>query len=224
MSSPHHNQIRVMLVDDQSLLRVGLKTILDVEDDLTVVAEAASGTEALALLDGARPDVVLMDVQMPGMDGIEATSRITQRAEHPAVVILTTFHREDYLFGALRAGAVGFVLKTAPPEQIAEAVRMAAAGNAMLSPELTKRVIEAAIGQGHVSSDPQAGQLLASLTDRERDVLKLTCTGSSNAEIGAELFIGEATVRTHLTSVFAKLGVNNRVNAVVWAYRNGFIE
>jgi DNA-binding NarL/FixJ family response regulator len=224
MTEPHLAKIRVMLVDDQSLLRVGLKTILNVEDDMTVVAEASSGSEAIALLDGARPDVILMDIQMPGMDGIEATSLITQRADHPAVVILTTFHREDYLFGALRAGAVGFVLKTSPPERITDAIRTAAAGNAMLAPELTMQVITAAVRNGQASADPQAAQLFALLTEREREVLNLTGKGSTNAEIGAALYIGEATVRTHLTSVFSKLGVNNRVNAVVWAYRNGFIE
>jgi DNA-binding NarL/FixJ family response regulator len=215
--------IRVMLVDDQSLLRVGLRTILDFENDLTVVAEAGSGDEALALAPAARPDVVLMDIQMPGMDGIETTRRLVAVPPHPAVVMLTTFHREDYLFGALGAGAVGFLLKTSPPERIVEAVRTAASGNALLSPETTLQVINAAVRRGRSVADPVATELIARLTDREREVLELMAAGDANSEIAAKLFIGEATVRTHVGSIFAKLGVANRVNAVVWAYRNGIV-
>jgi DNA-binding NarL/FixJ family response regulator len=216
--------IRVMLVDDQSLLRVGLRTIIDTDDRMTVVAEAGNGDEAIAIFPGARPDVILMDIQMPGMDGIAATERITSQRDHPAVVMLTTFQRDDYLFGALRAGAIGFLLKTSPTELILEAIATAASGNALLSPDVTRRVIEAA-----VSGEPKAERALgddplALLTDREREVLMLVAEGASNNDIAARLFIGEATVRTHLSSLFVKLGVPNRVHAVIWAYRNGVVE
>lgn len=210
-----------MLVDDQSLLRVGLRTIIEAEDDIVVVAEAATGDDAVAHAPGARPDVILMDIQMPGMDGIEATRRISAMDPAPAIVMLTTFHREDYLFGALRAGAIGFLLKTSPPERIVDAIRTAADGKALLAPETTLQVIHAAIRQGHAARDPEATTLLARLTDRERDVLLLMADGDGNQEIAAALFIGEATVRTHISSLFAKLGVTSRVQAVVWAHRNG---
>jgi DNA-binding NarL/FixJ family response regulator len=213
--------IRVMLVDDQALLRVGLKTIIDTEDGMGVVAEAASGDEAVALYVGARPDVILMDIQMPAMDGIAATAKITAAENAPAIVMLTTFQRDDYLFGALRAGAIGFLLKTAPPELITEAIRTAASGNGMLAPELTRQVISAAV-KG-TPRDVAAVEMVSKLTDREREVLMLVATGASNAEIAESLFLGEATVRTHLSSLFAKLGVVNRVNAAIWAYRNGLI-
>jgi DNA-binding NarL/FixJ family response regulator len=212
-------KIRVMLVDDQVLLRLGLRTILETEDDITIVAEANSGDEALAILEGAAPDVILMDIQMPGIDGIATTARITAAEQHPAVVMLTTFHREDYLFAALRAGAVGFLLKSSPAERMSDAIRTAASGKALLDPDLTRQVIEAAVRQG--PAEPKATALLATLTDREREVLAALAQGASNADLAAQLFIGETTVRTHLSSLFLKLGVANRVNAVIWAYRNG---
>lgn len=212
-------KIRVMLVDDQVLLRLGLRTILETEDDITIVAEASSGDETLAILEGAAPDVILMDIQMPGIDGIATTARITASEQHPAVVMLTTFHREDYLFAALRAGAVGFLLKSSPAERMSDAIRTAASGKALLDPDLTRQVIEAAVRQG--PAEPEATALLATLTDREREVLAALAQGASNADLAAQLFIGETTVRTHLSSLFLKLGVANRVNAVIWAYRNG---
>jgi DNA-binding NarL/FixJ family response regulator len=216
--------IRVMLVDDQSLLRVGLRTIIDTDDRMTVVAEAGNGNEAIMLLEGARPDVILMDVQMPVMDGIEATTKITERPDHPAIIVLTTFNRDDYLFGALRAGAVGFLLKTSPTELILEAIVTAATGNALLSPDVTRRVIEAAVRAEPAGERPStADDPMAQLTDRERDVLLLVAEGLSNNDIAARLYIGEATVRTHLSSMFAKLAVTNRVHAVIWAYRNGVV-
>jgi DNA-binding NarL/FixJ family response regulator len=215
-------KIRVMLVDDQVLLRLGLRTILEAEDDIVVVAEASSGDEAFALAEGARPDVILMDIQMPGSDGIDATSRISAFANAPAIVMLTTFNREDYLFSALRAGAVGFLLKTSPADRIVDAVRTAASGNGLIAPELTKQVIHAVTKQA--ATDPAATQSMASLTDRERDVLRLVAKGMSNQEIANDLIIGEATVRTHLSSLFVKLGVANRVHAVIWAFRNGMVE
>lgn len=216
-------KIRVMLVDDQSLLRVGLRTIIDTDDRMSVVAEAGSGDEALAIIEGARPDVVLMDVQMAGMDGITATGHISQLDSSPAVVMLTTFNRDDYLFGALRAGAVGFLLKTSPSELILDAIATAANGNALLSPDVTRRVIEAAV-KSEPNVSPTGADPLDVLTDRERDVLMLVAEGASNNDIAARLYIGEATVRTHLSSLFAKLGVANRVHAVIWAYRNGVVQ
>ena len=220
--SPPPERIRVMLVDDQSLLRVGLRTIIDTDERMTVVAEAGRGDEAVALIESARPDVVLMDIQMPGMDGIAATELITRVQPHPAVVMLTTFDRDDYLFGALRAGAVGFLLKTSPPEMVFDAIATAAMGNALLSPDVTRRVIEAAVRAGPTVA-PSSVDPLAVLTMRERDVLMLVAEGASNNAIGARLYIGEATVRTHLSSMFVKLGVANRVHAVIWAYRNGVV-
>jgi DNA-binding NarL/FixJ family response regulator len=214
--------IRVMLVDDQVLLRVGLKTIIDTEPGMSVVAEASSGDEAIAVYPGARPDVILMDIQMAGMDGIATTAKITSQENPPAIVMLTTFQRDDYLFGALRAGAVGFLLKTSPPEMIADAIRMASAGNGLLAPELTRSVISAAVKGGPREANAADG-IADKLTDREREILLQIATGASNAEIAETLFIGEATVRTHLSSLFAKLGVVNRVNAAIWAYRNGLV-
>ncbi len=213
--------IRVMLVDDQPLLRVGLRTILETDDRLTVVAEASTGDEAIARVEGAQPDVILMDIQMPGTDGIEATRQITSTEGHPAIVMLTTFQRDDYLFGALRAGAIGFLLKTSSAELIIDAVVTASLGNALLAPDVTRRVIEAAVKSEPKTSRPTGDDPLSPLTEREREVLLLTAEGCSNNEISARLFIGEATVRTHLSSVFSKLGVANRVHAVIWAYQNG---
>jgi DNA-binding NarL/FixJ family response regulator len=214
--------IRVMLVDDQVLLRVGLKTIIDTEPGMSVVAEAASGDEAMAIYPGARPDVILMDIQMAGMDGIATTAKIVAAPNPPAIVMLTTFHRDDYLFGALRAGAVGFLLKTSPPELIAEAIRTAAEGNGLLAPELTRQVITAAV-KGGPREQTASDALAEKLTDREREILMQIATGASNAEIAETLYIGEATVRTHLSSLFAKLGVVNRVNAAIWAFRHGLV-
>jgi DNA-binding NarL/FixJ family response regulator len=214
--------IRVMLVDDQALLRVGLKTIIDTEQGMGVVAEASTGDEAIATYVGARPDVILMDIQMPGMDGIAATANIVAKPDAPAIVMLTTFQRDDYLFGALRAGAVGFLLKTSPPELIADAIRTAASGNGLLAPELTRQVISAAVKGSPLSAPPD--DALGRLTDRECEILVEIAKGSSNAEIAETLFIGEATVRTHVSSLFVKLGVANRVNAAIWAYRHGLVR
>jgi DNA-binding NarL/FixJ family response regulator len=218
---------RVLLVDDQALVRSGFRMILSVEPDLEVVGEAADGAEAVRVARAERPDVILMDVQMPGTDGIEATRQVV--AEDLAkVVILTTFDRDDYLFDALDAGASGFLLKNAEPEALVDAVRAVAGGHALLAPEVTKRVIarmtagdarEAAAQQAQPAPPPG----LDLLTEREREVLVLVAEGLSNAEVAARLVVGEATVKTHVSNVLAKLHLRDRVQAVVWAHRAGLI-
>lgn len=220
-------RIRVLLVDDQLLLLSGLALILSTEDDIEVVGQATDGRQAVAAVARLRPDVVLMDVQMPVLDGIEATREIVA-AQDAKVVILTTFDRDDYLFDALRAGASGFLLKNADPDDLVEAVRAAAGGHALLAPEVTRRVIERAAaaqaaGEGSEPAPHVAAQL-ALLTDREREVLELLATGLSNAEIAATLVVGEATVKTHVSNVLSKLHLRDRVQAVVLAHRQGIVR
>ena len=232
MSTSTTGPLRVMLVDDQHLVRSGFALMLSVEPDLEVVAEAADGAQAVEEARRTRPDVVLMDVQMPVMDGIEATRRLV-REDLGRVVILTTFDRDDYLFDALRAGATGFLLKNAAPEQLVEAVRAAGNGQALLAPEVTLRVIERMTALADVpaptGAPPSPARVtrhdaaLARLTDREREVLVLLGRGRSNAEIAGELYLGEATVKTHVSNVLAKLGVRDRVQAVVVAHEAGLI-
>lgn len=209
---------RVLLVDDQALVRTGFRVILDAQPDLEVVGEAGDGEEGIALAASLAPDVVCMDVQMPGLDGLEATRRIAAASDAPAVLVLTTFDRDDYLFQALEAGASGFLLKTASPEQLVEAVRVLAAGDALLSPAVTRRVIQRFGADAAAAPDP----VLDSLTDREADVFRLLAEGLSNAEIAGRLYVGEATVKTHVSNILLKLGVRDRVQAVVHAYRSGF--
>jgi DNA-binding NarL/FixJ family response regulator len=221
--------IRVMLVDDQPMMRAGLRMVLESEDGIVVVAEAGSGGEALALVEGARPDVILMDVQMPGMDGLVATKEILRLAQGSAetvlnnlrIVILTTFDRDDYLFEALRVGASGFLLKNSPPEELITAVQVVAAGDALLAPAVTSRVIAAA---AHGAALIHEAGRLPDLTDRESDVLRLLAKGLSNQEIAAALYVGEATVKTHVSNLLVKLGVRDRVQAVVWAYEQGYVR
>lgn len=213
-------RIRVLLADDQALMRAGFRMILAGEPDLEVVGEAADGAQAIALTAQHHPDVVLMDVQMPGTDGLAATGRIT--AESPcAVIILSTFDREDYLFAALQAGACGFLLKNASPEDLVQAVRIVARGDAMLAPELTRRLLDRFTGR---AGPVQRPDLLDRLTDREGDVLRLLATGASNAEIAAQLYVGEATVKTHVSRILAKLGLRDRIQAVVFAYETGVVR
>jgi DNA-binding NarL/FixJ family response regulator len=211
-----------MLVDDQPMMRAGLRLVLESVDGITIVAEAGNGEQALSLLPGARPDVVLMDVQMPIMDGLVATARIVADPTLSAkVVILTTFDRDDYLFEALAVGASGFLLKNAPPEDLVDAVRVVAAGDALLAPAVTRRVIEAA-ANGRPAKPNDA--VAKTLTERESDVLRLLATGLSNSEMAERLFLGEATVKTHVSNVLVKLGVRDRVQAVVWAYEHGYVR
>lgn len=220
-------RLRVLLVDDQPLLLQGFSMILSTEPDVEVVGRAGNGLEAIASVAAQRPDVVLMDVQMPVLDGIEATRRIV--AEHPEVkvVILTTFDRDDYLFDALEAGASGFLLKNAEADDLVDAVRAAADGHALLAPEVTMRVIDRmttgprADGTG---AAPDPATALPQLTDREREVLRMMARGLSNAEIAAEAFVSEATVKTHVSNVLAKLLVRDRVQAVVAAYEAGLVR
>lgn len=219
MSDP----IRVLIVDDHATLRVGFRTILDSQPDITVVGEAATGAEAVAAASALRPAVITMDVQMPDMDGIEATRRIVaEREVTAAIAIVTTFDRDDYLFAALDAGASGFLLKNGTPEDLLTAVRVLAAGDGMLAPEVTRRVV-----QRYASTAPQAPStargvaLVEPLTDREAEVLALVAEAMSNAEIATRLFIGEATVKTHVSRILQKLGARDRVQAVVLALRHG---
>jgi DNA-binding NarL/FixJ family response regulator len=218
---------RVVLVDDQQLVRSGFRMILSVEPDLEVVGEAADGSEAVRVARELRPDVILMDVQMPGTDGIAATREVVAE-DLGRVVILTTFDRDDYLFAALEAGASGFLLKNADPDTLVEAVRAVAGGHALLAPEVTRRVIERMTAGGHDDSPATSGSAAAVpgldlLTDREREVLVLVGQGLSNAEIAGRLVLGEATVKTHVSNVLAKLQVRDRVQAVVLAHRAGLI-
>lgn len=214
--------ITVVLVDDQALVRTGFRMILEAEDDIEVRGEAGDGDEAVTVIRQLRPQVVLMDVQMPRLDGLEATRRVVADPALPSrVVILTTFERDDYIFESLRAGASGFLLKNAPPEELVRAVRVVAAGDALLSPSVTRRVIgDLAVRPSPSAPDPA----LARLTAREREVLILLATGLSNAELAAQLYLGEGTVKTHVSSVLAKLGLRDRAQAVVFAYESGLVE
>ena len=226
MSEP----LRVVLVDDHAMVRSGFAMVLSVEDDVVVVGEAADGEQALAVARATRPDVILMDVQMPRMDGIEATRHVVAEGLGH-VVIVTTFDRDDYLFAALEAGASGFLLKNAGPEQLLEAVRAAGHGHALLSPEVTRRVIGRMVGGEDDPDDrgaavrrtPPERPELQHLTAREREVLVMLGRGLSNAEIAAAMVLGEATVKTHVSNVLAKLHLRDRVQAVVFAYEAGLI-
>jgi DNA-binding NarL/FixJ family response regulator len=214
--------IRVLVADDHHLARSGLRAMLDVHDDLDVVGEAEDGLAAIAAVDDLSPDVVVMDIRMPRLDGIEATRRLRARPDAPQVLVLTTFDLDDYVYEALRAGAGGFLLKDAPPSQLAEAVRTVAAGDSLLAPAVTRRLVERFVR----TPGPTAQQRLDldRLTDREREVLLLVARGLSNAEIAAELFLSEATVKTHVTRMLTKLGLRDRVQAVVLAYETGLVE
>ena len=214
--------IRVLVVDDQELVRSGFCVILDAADGITVVGEAANGEAAVSQVAAHEPDVVLMDIRMPGMDGLEATRLITGGAPAaPKVVMLTTFDLDDYVYEALRAGASGFLLKDSPRHDLIAAVRAAAAGDALLAPSVTRRLIEA-FARRPPETSPSPSQL-ASLTAREREVLLLLARGRSNSEIAAKLFVSEATVKTHVGNLLAKLGLRDRVQAVILAYETGIV-
>jgi DNA-binding NarL/FixJ family response regulator len=215
--------IGVVIADDQGLVRGGLRMILDVQADIEVLAEAGDGREAIDAARRHRPDVVLMDIRMPGLDGIEATRRLAEQApDGPRVLMLTTFDLDEHIYDALRAGASGFMLKNAPPEQLVNAVRAIAHGDALLGPAITRRLIE------HYVESPRTGtgppDALGELTDRELDVLRLLARGCSNAEIAGELVITEGTVKTHVSRILFKLGLRDRVQAVVLAYETGLVR
>jgi DNA-binding NarL/FixJ family response regulator len=215
--------ISVAVVDDQALVRGGLTMILRTHDDIEVVAEAGTGLEAIEVARRHRPDVILMDIRMPEMDGLEVTSRILAEADwNVRVVILTTFDPDEYVYQALRAGASAFVLKDIPPEQLAPAVRTVADGGALLAPSITRRLIGKFAAPPHVNTAVQ--RRLERLTDRERDVLAAVARGSSNSEIAEELFIGAATVKSHVSSILIKLGLRDRTQVVIFAYESGLVE
>jgi DNA-binding NarL/FixJ family response regulator len=215
--------IRVVLADDQPLVRSGFRLILEAEDDVRVVGEAGDGEEAVAATQRLQPDIVLMDVQMPNVDGLEATRRIAQ-SDHVGsrVLMLTTFERDDYVFEALRAGASGFMLKNATPEELVRAVRVVAAGEALLAPSVTRRVIADYAQRPAPARSTDNG--LDQLTERELEVLRLLATGKSNSELAAHLYLGEGTIKTHVSHVLGKLGLRDRVQAVVFAYESGLVE
>jgi DNA-binding NarL/FixJ family response regulator len=212
--------ISVVVADDQAMVRAGFLLLLESVPDIDVVAEAADGAEAVAAVRRTGADVVLMDIRMPGTDGLEATRRITADAPATRVLVLTTFDVDDHVYGALRAGASGFLLKSSPPEQLVAAVRTVAAGDALLDPAVTRRVIEEFARQPARRAEPPQ---LRRLTEREREVLCLVARGLSNAEIAAELVVTEATVKTHVARLLAKLDLRDRVQAVVFAYENGVV-
>jgi DNA-binding NarL/FixJ family response regulator len=213
--------LRILIADDQALVRAGFKMILDAEDDLDVVGEAADGAEAVELARRLKPDVVLMDIRMPELDGIEATRRVVALdGERPVrVLMLTTFDLNEYVYEALRAGASGFLLKDVPPEQLAAGIRIVAQGEALLAPSITKRLIQEFAAAAPVATTPPKG--LDELTARELEVFQLVARGLSNAEIAAELIVSETTVKTHVARVLMKLGLRDRVQAVVLAYESG---
>ena len=214
--------IRVLLVDDEQLVRSGLRMILQASGEIEVVAEAADGAEAVEQVRLHRPDVVLMDIRMPTMDGMAATRHITALPNPPKIIVLTTFELDEYVHTALQHGAVGFLLKDTPPRDLLQAVRTVAAGNAMLSPTVTKRLLAEFTARG--SSRAVAAQQLAALTEREREVVVAVAQGLSNAEIGRRLFMSEATVKAHVSRVLAKLGMSNRVQAAILAHDAGLLD
>lgn len=213
--------IRVMLVDDQAMVRTGFRMILEAEPGISVVGEAVDGREAVEMVDRAKPDVVLMDVRMPRMDGIEACGQICRSEDSPRVMMLTTFDLDDYVHAALRAGASGFMLKDAPPEQLIDAIRIVANGDALLAPSVTQTLIDE-IAKRPVGQ-PDAFPGIDELTTREQEVIRLMAKGLSNSEIARELILGEATIKTHVGRVLAKLGARDRVQAVVAAYESGMV-
>ncbi len=215
--------IRVVVVDDQALVREGFAMVLDHEDDIEVIGDAGTGTEAVETARTHRPDVILMDIRMPEMDGLEATRRILSDADWPVrVIILTTFDPDEYVYAALKAGASAFVLKDIPRTELVAAVRTVADGGALIAPSITRRLIGRFTQR--LAGDTAAAARLERLTDREREVLTAIGRGLNNAEISEQLFIGAATVKTHINSVFTKLGLRDRAQAVVFAYESGLVE
>jgi len=213
--------IRVLIADDQALVRSGFRLILETRSDIDVVGEAEDGRRAVALAVEAEPDVILMDVRMPELDGIEATRRIVAAGSRARILVLTTFDLDEYVYAAIRAGASGFLLKDVRPRDLVDAIRLVADGNALLGPTVTRRLLDrfaAAVPGGQVRPDP-----FATLTERELDILRLLASGLSNAEIAGRLYLGESTVKTHVSSILRKLGVRDRVQAVIVAFEAGLV-
>jgi DNA-binding NarL/FixJ family response regulator len=213
--------IRVLVVDDQILVRAGFRMILEAEPDMVVAGEAGDGEAAVGQAIDCAPDVVLMDVRMPGLDGIEATRRIVQADDAPRVIMLTTFDMDEYVYDALRAGASGFLLKDVPPEQLVDGIRAVVSGESLLAPSITRRMIEVYLDRPR--SGPPSG-LLATLTPREQEILGLLARGLSNAEMAERLFVSETTVKTHVARVLMKLQLRDRVQAVIYAYETGVVS
>jgi DNA-binding NarL/FixJ family response regulator len=213
--------IRVVLADDETMIRVGLRMVVEAEPDIEVVGEAADGEEAVQVVSRLKPDVALLDIRMPRLDGIAAAQRLLEEGSRSRVLMLTTFDSSEYLYGALRAGTSGFLLKEAPPEQLVQAIRVVAGGDALLAPSLTRRLIEEFARQGPALQPPPS---FAELTPREVEVLRLVARGRSNAEISDELVVSAHTVKTHVARVLMKLGVRDRVQAVVYAYEAGVVH
>jgi len=210
---------RVLIVDDQALVRAGFRMIIDAEDDMRVVGEAVDGADAVELARRQSPDVVLMDIRMPNMDGIEATRRLTAGGNGARVIILTTYDLDEYVFAALGAGASGFLLKDVPPEDLVRGIRVTALGEALLAPSVTRKLIEQ-----FAASRPATARTLEGLTEREVEVLTLLARGMSNAEIAGKLFVGESTVKTHVGHILEKLHLRDRVQAVIAAYEAGLVK
>jgi len=216
--------IRLLLVDDEDLVRFGLRTILDLTDDIDVVGEASDGAQAVSAARALRPEVVLMDIRMPRVDGLAATRQILDQPDPPKVVILTTFHLDEYVYSALQAGASGFLLKDTPPRQIVAAIRAVAAGSEMLSPAVTRRLIAEYVAPRDHPLRTESRRKLALLSDRERDVLTLIGRGLSNADAAQNLFMSEATVKTYVSRMLTKLGLANRTQAAILAHEAGLYD
>lgn len=218
------SETRVLLVDDQPLLRAGFRMVLDAQEGIDVVGEAGDGLEGVRETERLAPDVVLMDIRMPGVDGVEATRRIVDAGLPSKVLVLTTFDLDEYAFAALRAGASGFLLKDVPPDQLVAAIRSVASGDAVVAPRVTRSLLDALVPQLPPAAQPARDEALASLTDREREVLLLVARGLSNAEIAEQLVVGETTVKSHVSRILDKLGLRDRVQAVVLAYESGLVQ
>jgi DNA-binding NarL/FixJ family response regulator len=215
--------IRIVLVDDQELVRTGFKMVLDAQPDMEVVAEAADGAEAIECASRHQADVMIMDARMPRLDGVEATRQIRQAGDRPRVLMLTTFDLDEYAFAALKAGASGFLLKDVPPDELLFAIRAVHSGDAVVAPSTTRRLIDQ-FAPMLPAGPPDEPSALAELTEREREVLMLVSHGLSNCEIAEQLFVSEATVKTHVGRVLGKLGLRDRVQAVVFAYEHGLVR
>jgi DNA-binding NarL/FixJ family response regulator len=216
--------VRVVLADDEQLLRVGFRMILDAHGDFDVVAEAADGRAAIDAAGRHLPDVVVMDVRMPGLDGIAATETIVREHPEVRVLILTTFDLDEYAFAGLRAGASGFLLKNAPPDELVAAIRTVAAGDAVVAPRITRRLLDTFAGRMPTPTEASRDQRLAQLTGREHEVLQAIATGQSNHEIAVSLNLSEATVKSHISRILTKLGLRDRVQAVIFAYETKLVE